>query len=94
MYAYITNLTLPILSTLPRPNLTPPLTPSRTLTLIFTLPVHLNNLGGTLAIDEMRDAVARQPPVLWHDEVGDQSEDGDTGHDYGSVCARLLAAWS
>lgn len=35
----------------------------------------------TLAIDEMRDAVNRQPGAFGGDEVGDKSEDGHTGHD-------------
>lgn len=42
-------------------------------------------LDSALTINKVSDAVSRKPSTLWHHEVGDQCEDGDSSHDNGGV---------
>lgn len=83
MYICIHPLPLPRRITLPRLTL-------HSRTLGFTLVNLLDRLSNALAVDEMRDAVPRQPAVLGHDEVRDEREDGHAGHDDGGVYKTLI----
>lgn len=47
----------------------------------------LHGLDSTFAIDEVSDTVPRKPCTLRHHEVGDQGQNGDSGHDDGGICS-------
>lgn len=61
----------------------------------LTLPPRRRNLfhrlhsPSPLTINEMRDAVFRQPLILRHDKVRDEREDGDGAHDDGGIYQQL-----